>query len=151
MKTKQVKVQMIESFNMKQLESKKIRKEREQEEPWSCGLSNRVYNILWNSGIRGRQETRSLVGKGDYMAYRNSRLSRLRNFGWKAYVELCRWVGLPEPSRETSGTIEQDLIEVKKRLMSARNKCHKEQSGVAFDIGTAYKLVEQICDAAKTK
>jgi hypothetical protein len=80
----------------------KLRKRREQEVPWSSGLSDRVYKILNSAEITSRQEVKELLGKGDYDAYLNSELGRLRNFGWKAWQELCVWAGLPCPNRPES-------------------------------------------------
>lgn len=86
-------------------ESKKayqIRKQREQEAPWSSGLSDRVYKLLNSAEITSRQEVKKLLGKGDHDAYLNSELGRLRNFGWKTWQELCVWSGFQCPSRHES-------------------------------------------------
>ena len=72
--------------------------ELERKKAWHSGLSIKTYTILNGAEITSRQEVKKLLGKGDYEAYLNSSLRMRRNFGWKAWQELCVWSGLPCPT-----------------------------------------------------
>lgn len=85
---------------MKKKESAADKSHREwmQSFPNLEGLSTRLFNIFSNTGLT-KSSIRTLLGTGDYYAYLNSPLRRYRNFGWKSWMELCVWAGLPEPRK----------------------------------------------------
>lgn len=71
---------------------------------WTDGLSVRVHNILNNidgaafcGPIKCKEDVKRLLGKGNYGAYCASPLRKARNFGWKAWQELCVWCGMKRP------------------------------------------------------
>ena len=57
------------------------------------GLSSRSRNICETDGIMGRKEITEAIKSGKLHP------TKQRNHGWKTYIEICEWAGLPTPIR----------------------------------------------------
>ncbi len=56
---------------------------------WRNGMSVRLANTLNNANIHNKKDALEI--------YRSGKILEYRNFGWKCYRELARWLGEPEP------------------------------------------------------
>jgi hypothetical protein len=61
---------------------------------WGDGLGVRISNILNNFDIVGREQVMKEFKGGILSRWKNG---GPRGYGWKTYVEVALWLGLPEP------------------------------------------------------
>ena len=66
------------------------------EPSWCDGLSVRAANCLWSRDIKSREELLAMYNSG---RLRPRKRGGVRNFGWKSYREVAKWLGLPEPQK----------------------------------------------------
>lgn len=73
---------------------------RAAEESVYAGLSCRSANCLSNAGLTTKDKIRAALGQ---MKFRHNTIQfngrTMYSFGWKSYVEVCKWIGFPEPRR----------------------------------------------------
>ena len=57
------------------------------------GLSFRAMNICSNADFMDRNQITEAIKSGELHP------TKQRNHGWKSYIEICEWAGLPTPIR----------------------------------------------------
>jgi len=60
------------------------------------GLSNRVRNICFKMGLLEREQIAAAIKDG---RLNPKTTNSMLLYGWKAHIELHKWLGLPRPRR----------------------------------------------------
>lgn len=74
-----------------------------------AGLANRSADCMENVGLDTRAKIEAVMATGmlepsrykktHHSDYAKGDYTCIYNFGWKAYLELCAWLGVPRPVR----------------------------------------------------
>jgi hypothetical protein len=59
------------------------------------GLSCRATNCCRNANLMNRAQIMAAIKEGSF----HPKIKNSRNFGWKTYLEIHKWLGMPEPKR----------------------------------------------------
>lgn len=59
------------------------------------GLSTRAANVIFRLGIESREGILQAFGDGTL----HPKNPRCGNFGWGSFLEVAKWLGLPEPKK----------------------------------------------------
>ena len=62
------------------------------------GLSTRATNCLINFGLTDKESVARAIKSG--ALYPGVIINRYRSYGLKTHIEICKWLGLPDPTKK---------------------------------------------------